>query len=660
MIPQETIAKILDLTRIEDVLGEYISLKRKGANLWACCPFHNEKTPSFSVSPAKGFYKCFGCGKSGSTISFLMEHEGMSYTEAIKHLGKKYGVEVVDKEETPEQIIANKRKESLFLVSEFAQKFYTQSLDTDEGRTLARAYYASRGIEDETIKRFGLGWAPSKASKSFTETALANGYKEEYLVATGLTVKKDDGTLYDRFRERVMFPIHDVRGRIIAYSGRTLRSDKEIAKYVNSPESELYIKSNALFGIYLAKSEISRLDKCILVEGNVDVVSMHQLGIRNVVASCGTSLTAEQIRLIKRFTNNITIMYDGDGAGVHAAERGIGMILKERMNVRVVFLPEGQDPDDFARKHTLEEVQEFLRTNEQDFISFKADRLLKEAAGDPIRKASLISDIADTIALVDDQIQRTVYAQSCATKFGVSEDVILTRVSSTRTKNISEAYKEKGGTVSIPGADYVPARKEEPAITPASMPSPMSAAARNLDAAERGLLFYVLRYGRELLLFPPDDRCYRPEGPQTVLDFIDGVLQADSIVFSRDVYQRAYDGYVELFDSDPGLDQDTIVRRLLDGEDREVAALVTDIALEKHELSIKNFRSSLTALSTQLVKFVPESLLVYQKAKIEKDISEISDRLKSTSGKVDDILRELAELNRLKRTLSEDIAKMNR
>lgn len=664
MIPQETIAKILDLTRIEDVLGEYISLKRKGANLWACCPFHNEKTPSFSVSPAKGFYKCFGCGKSGSAVGFLMDHEGMTYVEAIKHLGKKYGVEVVDKEESAEELMASKRKESLLLVSEFAEKFFVDNLSTGEGETLARAYYASRGIEEETIKRFGLGWAPSRASKSLTETALEAGYKEEYLIATGLTMKAEDGRLYDRFRERVMFPIHDVRGRVIAYSGRTLRSDKEVAKYMNSPESEIYIKSNSLFGIYLAKSEISRLDKCILVEGNVDVVSMHQLGIRNVVASCGTSLTIEQIRLIKRFTENITIMYDGDGAGIHAAERGIGMVLKERMNVRVVFLPEGQDPDDFARKHTLEEVKDFIEENEQDFISFKADRLMNEAASDPIKKASLITDIADTIALVDDQIQRTVYVQTCAAKFGVAEEILLRRIAATRKKNIEDARKEAGETVSVPGADYVvaPAPAAEPVTyAPAKpAPAPVKPADRALDAAERELLFYVLRYGRELMRFDSSNPCYRPEGPETVLDFIDSVLAADEIVLSNGLYQRTYDKYIDLFDAEPVLDQDTIIRRLLDGEDREVAALVSDVALEKHDLSVKNFQSALTALSTQLVKFVPEAVLKFQKAKVDKEIADLTERMKTEPEKTDVILKELVELNRIKRDLAEDLVKMNR
>jgi len=659
MIPQETVAKILDLTKIEDVLGEYVSLKRKGANLWACCPFHNEKTPSFSVSPAKGFYKCFGCGKSGSAVGFLMDHEGMSYVEAIKHLGKKYGVEVIDKEESAEEIMAGQRKESLILVSEFAEQFFTANLDTEEGKILARAYYASRGIEEETIRRFGLGWAPSKASKSLTETALEAGYKEEYLLATGLTMKSEDGRLYDRFRERVMFPIHDVRGRVIAYSGRTLRSDKEVAKYMNSPESEIYVKSNSLFGIYLAKSEISRLDKCLLVEGNVDVVSMHQLGIRNVVASCGTSLTIEQIRLIKRFTENITIMYDGDGAGIHAAERGIGMILKERMNVRVVFLPEGQDPDDFARRHTLEEVREFISENEQDFISFKADRLMNEAAGDPIKKAGLITDIADTIALVDDPIQRTVYVQNCSTKFSVSEEILLRRIAATRKKNLEDARKESG-PVSVPGADYVPAAAEESVTATAAAPrGPVGSADRALDSAERGLLFYVLRYGRELLRFDQYHPFYRPEGPQTVLDFIDSVLVADEMTFCNELYQRTYDKYIELFDSQPVIDQETIIRRLIDGEDREVAGLVSDLAIEKHELSVVKFQSSLTALSTQLIKFVPESLLVYQKAKVEKDIADLTASLRSEPERTDEILRELVELNKIKRDLGEDLLKMN-
>jgi DNA primase len=324
-----------------------------------------------------------------------MEHENMSYTEALKYLARKYHIEVIEKEETAEEIAQRQRHESLLLVSEFAGKFFQDSLQTPDGQAIAMQYFRRRGLEDETIRKFGLGWAPV-SRKALTEAARAAGYKEEFLVDAGVCLKYDDGKLTDRFFDRVMFPVHSVSGRIIAFGGRTLRTDKSVAKYINSPESEIYVKSKSLYGIYFAKNGISRQDKCILVEGYLDVISMHQLGINNVVASSGTSLTVEQIRLIRKFTSNITIIYDGDGAGIKAALRGIGLVLKEGMNVKVVLLPDGQDPDDFSRKHTLEEVQDYIAQNEQDFIGFKTELLLGEAGNDPLKRATLINDIADT------------------------------------------------------------------------------------------------------------------------------------------------------------------------------------------------------------------------------------------------------------------------
>ena len=384
MIPQETVQLILDTARVEDVVGDFVTLKRRGSSLWACCPFHNEKTPSFHVEPSRGIYKCFGCGKSGTAVGFIMEYEKLSYTEALKYLARKYHIEVKEKEESAEDIAARQRNESLLAVSEFAFNFYKDQLATDEGRAVAVQYFHSRGLEDGTIAKYGLGWAP-KSKIALTEAAKKEGYKDEYLLETGLCAQWDtDGSLHDRFYDRVMFPIHSVSGRVIAFGGRTLFTDKSIAKYVNSKESEIYVKS---------------------------VLSMHQLGITNVVASSGTSLTVEQIRLIKRFTENVTIMYDGDSAGIHAALRGIDLILKEGMNVKVVLIPDGDDPDSYARKHTLEEVEAFIAANEQDFIAFKADLLLGEAGNDPLKRANLINDIADTVAGIPDAVKRSVYTE---------------------------------------------------------------------------------------------------------------------------------------------------------------------------------------------------------------------------------------------------------
>jgi len=428
MIPQETVNRILDAARIVEVVGDFVTLKKRGANHIACCPFHNEKTPSFAVSPAKGIFKCFGCGKAGTAVSFVMEHENMTYTEALKYLAKKYNIEVVEKEESAEEIAQRQRHESLLLVSEFAGKFFRESMDTPEGQSIAYQYFKSRGLEDETIRKYGLGWAPL-SRKALADKAREAGFKEEFLIETGLCIRYDDGRLVDRFHDRVMFPIHSPSGRIIAFGGRTLKTDKSVAKYVNSPETEIYVKSRSLYGIWFAKNAVSRKDKCILVEGYLDVLSMHQLGITNVVASSGTSLTVEQIRLIRKFTNNVTIIYDGDGAGIKAALRGIGLVLKEGMNVKVVLLPDGQDPDDFARRHTLEEVEDYIVRNERDFIGFKTDLLLDEAGNDPVRKAGLINDMADTIALIPDAVVRAVYVKTISSKFGIDEQILAERVS---------------------------------------------------------------------------------------------------------------------------------------------------------------------------------------------------------------------------------------
>ena len=445
MIPQDTVDRILDSAQIVDVISDFVSLKRRGANYVACCPFHNEKTPSFYVSPAKGIYKCFGCGKTGTAVGFVMEHESMTYVEALKYLARKYGIEVVEKEESAEEIAARQRSESLMLVMDYTEKFFQESLKSPEGRSVGYAYFKSRGLEDSTIEKYGLGWSPKKGN-ALSLKALSDGYKEEYLTATGVSIKRNDGSLVDKFYDRVMFPIHSVSGRVIAFGGRTLYSDYKsmnIGKYVNSPETEIYNKSRSLYGIYFAKNEIARQDKCYLVEGYLDVLSMHQLGITNTVASSGTSLTVEQVRLIKKFTDNVTIMYDGDAAGIHAALRGIGLILKEGMNVKVVLIPDGDDPDSFARKHTLEEVRDFIAANEQDFIDYRSDQVLGEAGNDPLKKAELINGIADTVALMPDQVKRAVYAQSVSARFNIDEKIIFARITSTREKMIEDALKEE-------------------------------------------------------------------------------------------------------------------------------------------------------------------------------------------------------------------------
>ena len=659
MIDHATIERIKDAANIVDVVSEFVSLKKVGANYKGLCPFHNEKTPSFYVSPSKGIYKCFGCGKSGTAVGFVMEHESMTYVEALKYLAKKYGIEVKEKEDSPEEIAARQRSESLYLVMDFAEKFFQESLKTPEGRSIGYAYFRSRGLEDSTIEKYGLGWSP-KGGSVFSREALAKGYKEEFLTATGVSIKRNDGSLIDKFYDRVMFPIHSVSGRVIAFGGRTLRSDYKtanIGKYVNSPETEIYDKSRSLYGIYFAKSEISRQDKCFLVEGYLDVLSMHQLGITNVVASSGTSLTVPQIRLIKKFTSNVTIMYDGDAAGIHAALRGIGLILKEGMNVRVVLIPDGDDPDSYSRKHTLEEMRKFLEDNEQDFITYKTDLLLGQAGNDPLKRAELINDIADTIALIPDQIKRAVYVQNAADKFGIAEDMIYARIHSSRQKMIEEERKEAererireeraDANAVVPevsvNADVAPSQvvPEQPVpvtSAPVGFESPV------LQPSEKDLLGFILRNGMSPLEFESDSPYYEEEGAVPVADFIRDAL--DGHEFANTSYRRVYDEYFRLYDGDPALTQTDIVRKLMDSPDRAMADMVADFVEDRYQLTVKNFKDSMTAESSHLVLNVPKAILVYNSLRVKAQEMEITERLKELKHEeqTDDVMKEQFDL----------------
>ena len=613
MIPRETVNLILDTARIEEVVSDYVTLKRRGANFVACCPFHNEKTPSFYVSPSKGIFKCFGCGKSGSAVGFVMEEEHCSYADALRYLARKYNIEIHEKEETAEDIARRQHSESLLLVSEFAQKFFVSQLSTLEGAACGGEYFKSRGIEPATIAKFGLGWAPA-AKSSLVDAALAAGYKAEYLLDAGVAVQREDGSLADKFRERVMFPIHSVSGRVIAFSGRTLRSDNP-AKYVNSPETEIYVKSRNLLGIYFAKSEISRLDKCILVEGNIDMVMMHQLGIRNVVASCGTSLTVEQIRLIHKFTDNITIMYDGDSAGVHAAIRGLSMILSEGMNVKVVLLPENEDPDSFSRKHTLREVQDYIEGGEKDFITFKTDLLLEQAEGDPLKKAELINDIADTIAVIPDPVKRSTYVDETARRFGVESAILFQRISGVRRSGAAGTQVQSR------------TEPEEPAPVQEWIEEN-----RLLAPSEKDLLSFLLTHGCDELDFPSDSEYYGGDEDfkPSVADFIRDALEADGTKMANSAYAAVYDAYMALYDE--GLVQDDIVKRLLDSPDRTVASVAAQLSTHKYMITVKAFENALTTVPSWLAAQVPRAIMCYADCRI-------SDRLEQ-----------------LRRTLSEELS----
>lgn len=684
MIPQETVQKILDTARVEEVIGDFVTLRRRGADLWACCPFHGEKTPSFHVIPAKGQYYCFGCHKGGSAVGFIMDYEHLSYVEALRYLARKYNIEIVEKEETAEDIANRQRNESLLLVSEYAGKFFKEQLHTDEGRSVGLEYFHSRGLEDATIEKYGLGWAPS-SRHALTDAAKAAGYKDEYLLETGLCAAYDsDNRLHDRFYDRVVFPIHSMSGRVIAFGARTLKSKEEgkpYAKYVNSKESDIYVKNKSLYGIWFAKNEMARKDKCYLVEGYLDVLSMHQLGITNVVASSGTALTEGQIGLIKRFTQNVTIMYDGDSAGIHAALRGIDMFLREGMNVKVVLIPDGDDPDSYSRKHSLAEVEEFLAAAEMDFVDFKSSLLLKDTARDPLKRAEVINDIADTIADIPDAVKRSVYVDFLSDKFEIRRDILDERIGATRSKRLIEQKKaadrdrerlrnqtsrsgaSAGSATILPGNGYAigsgngsiagtfgvsGSSTDGLAYGGAPVAEPVEATRQStgLDAlidnrimatAERDLLNFILTYGTTKLEFQSDSAFYSgsDEDALTVFDFIGQALEGDNSQFANSVFRKVYEAYSK--DYYEGYSQDEIVKRLMDGEDRDMAYVAAQLSTdERYDLSVKNLRQSMMSKGSWLTIYVPKAILVYQQSRLEDKENELKERLGEAQAASDD------------------------
>ena len=677
MIPRETVQKILDTARIEEVVGDFVTLRKRGADLWACCPFHGEKTPSFHVIPSKGQYYCFGCHKGGSAVGFIMDYEHLSYVEALRYLARKYNIEIVEKEETAEDIANRQRNESLLLVSEYAGNFFKEQLKTEEGRAVGLEYFHSRGLEDATIEKYGLGWAPS-SRHALTDAAKAAGYKDEYLLETGLCAAYDsDNSLRDRFYDRVVFPIHSVSGRVIAFGARTLKSKeagKPYAKYVNSKESDIYVKNRSLYGIWFAKNEMARKDKCYLVEGYLDVLSMHQLGITNVVASSGTALTEGQIGLIKRFTQNVTIMYDGDSAGIHAALRGIDMFLREGMNVKVVLIPDGDDPDSYSRKHSLAEVEEFLAGAEMDFVDFKSSLLMKDTARDPLKRAEVINDIADTIADIPDAVKRSVYVDFLSDKFEIRRDILDERIGATRSRRLIEEKKaadrererrQNQGASAI-SATLLSVASTGLATDAAPMAEPVEATEEptqrtGLDAlmdnrimatAERDLLNFILTYGTTTLEFQSDSDFYTgsDEDARTVFDFIDQALEEDKSGFVNSVYKKTYEAYSKGYYE--GYSQEEIVKRLMDGEDRNVAYVAAQLSTdEKYELSVKNLRQSMMSKGSWLTLYVPKAILVFQQSRMENRDNELKEELReaqasSDSDRVMEIMKEMLKVQK--------------
>lgn len=573
MIPKSTIQEIIDASRIEEVVGDFVQLKKRGVNLLGLCPFHNEKTPSFTVSSAKGIFKCFGCGKAGNAVNFIMEHEKYSYPEALKYLAGKYSIPIEEEEPTPEQRQAETEREALFSIHTFAQKFFSNTMfNSEEGLSIGKSYFLERGFREDIITKFQLGYSPA-AWDGLTKHALQNGYKKELLVSAGVTIEKD-GKLYDRFRERVIFPIHNLTGKVIGFGGRILLSDKTKAKYVNSPETEIYNKSKSLYGIFFARNAIVQKDNCLLVEGYTDVISLHQAGIENVVASSGTSLTTDQIRLISKFTKNITILYDGDPAGIKASFRGIDMILEQGMNVKIVLFPNGEDPDSYARKNRSADVEAFIHTSADDFITFKTRLLLSETDNDPIKKAGLIHEIIASISLVTDPIIRSLYIRECAAIMNMAEATLMNELNRLIRKKIAKGGSDK--PVDQESTELI----ELPEIAPAAEPVIDT---DDCSTQERDLIRLLLLYG-DKAIDPLDLARIEAEGafsPDSVAHLICNDIRANQITFEDEVFQIIFNTFAESIDSNI-LPTDTIFFQHID---ERVVKCAIDIITPKYELS---------------------------------------------------------------------------
>lgn len=661
MIDQATIDRILDAAQIVDVVSEFVTLRRRGVNYIGLCPFHNEKTPSFSVSPSKGLCKCFSCGKGGNVVHFIMEHEQLSYYEALKWLARKYNIEVKERELTEEEKQASNLRESLFVVNQFASKYFQNVLyNVEEGQRIGMTYLRSRGFRDDIIKKFQLGYSTDNRD-ALARTAIEKGYKPEFLEKTGLCYRKDDGTLRDRFWGRVIFPVHTLSGKVVAFGGRVLNAaTKNVQmKYVNSPESEIYHKSRELYGIYFAKQAMVRQDRCFLVEGYTDVISMHQSGIENVVASSGTALTSDQIRLIHRFTNNITVLYDGDGAGIKASIRGIDMLLEEGMNVKVCLLPDGDDPDSFARKHNATEYQAYINDHEVDFIRFKTDLLIEEAGKDPIKKANLITSIVKSISVIPDSITRNVYIRECSEMLRMEERVLVNAVGKLKEQADENRKKEEqrkeyrarlqaeqqatqqaavstppanaevsGALASLSGADApmesplpgdeLPPMPEEGSAEPSYPPVPVEDDYVSFIPSEGNeeKLFYkqevdlmrmLIRYGEKVMCMAEDEE--GNEIPVTVAEYIAEGLHNDSLGFHIALHRRVLNECVAHIHDSGFCAERYFVSHL----DPEVSKLAAEMASDRYVLSKYHSRGQkIVTDEERLYELIPRLLVDFK------------------------------------------------
>ena len=672
MIDQATIDRILDAAQIVDVVSEFVTLRRRGVNYIGLCPFHNEKTPSFSVSPSKGLCKCFSCGKGGNVVHFIMEHEQLSYYEALKWLARKYNIEVKERELTEEEKQASNLRESLFVVNQFASEYFQNVLyNVEEGQRIGMTYLRSRGFRDDIIKKFQLGYSTDNRD-ALARTAIEKGYKPEFLEKTGLCYRKDDGTLRDRFWGRVIFPVHTLSGKVVAFGGRVLNAaTKNVQmKYVNSPESEIYHKSRELYGIYFAKQAMVRQDRCFLVEGYTDVISMHQSGIENVVASSGTALTSDQIRLIHRFTNNITVLYDGDGAGIKASIRGIDMLLEEGMNVKVCLLPDGDDPDSFARKHNATEYQAYINDHEVDFIRFKTDLLIEEAGKDPIKKANLITSIVKSISVIPDSITRNVYIRECSEMLRMEERVLVNAVGKLKEQADENRKKEEqrkeyrarlqaeqpatqqaavstppadaevsGALASLSGADApiesivpgdeLPPMSEEGGVDSSYPPAPVEDNYISFIPAEGNEeeLFYkqevdlmrmLIRYGEKVMCMAEDEE--GNEIPVTVAEYIAEGLHNDSLGFHIALHRRVLNECVAHIHDSGFCAERYFVSHL----DPEVSKLAAEMASDRYVLSKYHSRGQkIVTDEERLYELIPRLLVDFKLNIVTAELDQI-------------------------------------
>lgn len=640
----------MDATQIVDVVSQFVTLKRRGINYVGLCPFHTDKTPSFYVSPAKNICKCFACGEGGTAVHFIMKHEQLTYFDSLKFLARKYGIEVQERELSDDQKKAYNERESLFILNDYARDYFVNTLHEHiEGKSVGLSYFKERGFREDIIRKFQLGYSLEQRD-AFAQAALRNGYKEEFLVKTGLTIKSDhNGQLIDRFRGRVMFPVHTLSGKVIAFGGRILRKAENTGKYVNSPESEIYHKGNELYGIYFAKQAITKADCCYLVEGYTDVISMHQAGIENVVASSGTALTKGQIRLIHRFTSNVTVIYDGDAAGIKAALRGIDLLLEDGINIKVILLPDGEDPDSFAKKQNADSLNKYIKDNEVDFIRFKTKLLLDEAGNDPIKRAALITDIVNSISVIPDNIIRTVYIKDCSNLLEVDERILVQEVNKKRL-----AYLEK-----------LPVPKIEPELSAVnndlSQPVMHSTKAvvkkTPIDKYELAILYYIVRFGKEILIEASEEN-----DVMTVIDYVKFDLERDGMWFSNSLYKQMLDDAV----ANIGIETFNPSRFFLAHSDQQISRIAAELMGDRYQLSkvhTKQFGEDATQEDTpfaedkHLLKNVPRVLTELKDVHISARIKEVKDEMeiKQKAGDWDaaiELMKQVKDLEEIKRALS--------